>query len=300
MVNINALDLNLLKVFNAIYQHRNVTNAAEQIGLAQSSMSNALSRLRIQFDDPLFQRSFGGVIPTEKADELAPQVKTILDNISSMIEPKIFDPSRASEQLVIAASDLAIATLAPALIPVLRKEAPGVSLRFVPLDKALAFEKLDAKAYDMVIGTFKDLPARFYRKRLQSESFICIASEENTGIGKTLSLEQFANTPHVLMTLKADQVGVIDSELKKLGHSRKIAMTCAHFLPLAEVVANSDLIATVPASLKNIAHRAGCKSYPLPFAMPDWDTELVVTQKFYTSNIGKYIMKLMLNLELAS
>lgn len=298
MININTLDFNLLKIFNAIYLHRNVTSAANDIGLAQSSMSNALSRLRVQFDDPLFQRRAGGVIPTEKADELAPQIQEILTQIGSMIEPKVFDPSKANEQLVIAASDLAVATLTRALVPVLRERAPGVKLNFVPLDKKSAYDRLDDASYDIAIGTFRELPARFYRKCLQKEKFICISSSQHQQLTNGLSLEEFVSISHVLMTLKADQIGVIDNELKKLGLSRTIAMTCAHFLPLVEVVANSDLIATVPESLMDIAKRAGCVSYPLPFSMAEWDTELVVTQKFYSSSLGKFITKLMLELKL--
>ncbi|ALO42739.1 LysR family transcriptional regulator [Pseudoalteromonas phenolica] len=294
MININSLDLNLLKVFHAIYKFRNVTKAANNIGLAQSSMSNALSRLRAQFNDPLFQRSAGGVIPTEKADELAPQIQEVLAHITLMIEPKSFDPVTANDHLVIAASDLAIATLAPILVPALRKKAPKIKLNFVPLDKTNVFEKLDDGSYDIAIGTFKELPARYNRKLLKKEKFVCIASSQHSKLNNKLSLKEFTEKHHVLMTLKADQVGVIDNELKKLGHTRTIAMTCAHFLPLVEVVANSDLIATVPEALAQIAIRAGCDIYPLPITMSNWDTELVVTQKFNTSNLGKFMIKLML------
>ena len=296
MININTLDLNLLKVFNAIYQYRNVSAAPENIGLAQSSMSNALSRLRVQFDDQLFQRCAGGVTPTEKADELAPQVENILSNISAMVETKEFEPSTAVEELVIAASDLVIATLAPLLTSKLREKAPGVSLNFVALDKQRAFERLDNNEYQIAIATYKDVPARFYRKKLGTESFVCIASKANTKLPNPMSVDAFSQQSHVLMTLKADKIGVIDNELKKLGYARKIAMTCSQFLPLVEVVASTDLIATVPSSLSNIAERSGCQVFPLPFSMPSWDNEVIVTQKFYTSKLGRFILSLLLDL----
>lgn len=291
MVNVNTLDFNLLKTFDAIYRYRNVSLAAAQIGLAQSSMSNALSRLRNQFDDPLFQRSPGGVVPTEKADELAPQIATILNNISDMLAPKVFDPATAQAELVIAASDFVVTTLAPSLVAALREQAPNITLNFVALDKPNAFERLDSNDYQIAVGTFSDMPARFFRKSIQSEQFICIASSKNKQVEGGLSLDSYANTPHVLMTLKGDRVGVIDTELKKRGYTRQVAMTCSQFLPLIEVVAGSDLIATIPSSLQSIAQRAGCNSYPLPFSMPSWQSEWVVTQKFYTSSMGKFILK---------
>ncbi|TMP34364.1 LysR family transcriptional regulator [Pseudoalteromonas rubra] len=294
-MNINTLDLNLLKVFNAIYQYRNVSKAADSIGLAQSSMSNALSRLRRQFDDPLFQRSAGGVIPTTRADDMAPQVQAILANINSMIAHKAFDPTTAKEQIVIAASDLAITSLTPALISKLRACAPGITLNFVQLDKQIAFDKLDNDSTQIVIGTFKALPARFYRKHLWHDRFIAISSKRYSTRSASLSLEKYLESPHVLMTLKGDQTGVIDEILKQQGLTRTIAMTCAQFLPLVETVAHSDLIATVPASLSDIAKRAGCETYPLPFDTPGWDSELVVTQKFYTSELGKFLIRLILD-----
>ena len=288
-MNINTLDFNLLKVFDALYRERNVSRAGEHIGLAQSSMSNALSRLRDQFDDPLFQRTPQGMVPTQRAEELAPAVQQVLAQVSDMLVPAVFDPAQVDESVAIAASDLTVMTLAPALMSRLSGIAPGMQLNFIPLDKQQLFTQLDNGAVQLALGTFSKVPARFRRRTLYQDRFICIARREHPLLREPLTLEGYTQQQHLLMTLNADQTGVIDRELRKLGHSRRIAMTCAQFSPLAEVVAKTDLIATVPASLRGIAARAGCQLLPLPFEMADWDTELIVTQKFSASPLGRFL-----------
>lgn len=290
-MNINTVDLNLLKVFAALYKERNVSQAGERIGLAQSSMSNALSRLRNQFDDQLFQRTPKGMEPTARAEELAPMVDLVLDNVGKMLTQPTFDPSSVSERIVIAAPDLSTMTIAPKLMAKLREKAPGIQLNFVPQDKQRLFSQLDTEEIQMAVGTFSSVPARFHRLTLKTYHFVCIARDSHPQINKRLTLKRYTELQHLLMTLNADNIGVIDSELKKLGTERNIAMTCAQFSPLIEVVATTDLIATVPSLLEDIATRAGCKVYPLPFEMPEWSLELIVSQKFYASALGKFIIE---------
>lgn len=293
-MNINTLDLNLLKVFEALYQERNVSRAGERIGLAQSSMSNALNRLRDQFDDPLFQRTPKGMEPTARAEQLAPQIQRVLQDVSLMLAPKVFDPAQADGRITIAASDLAVMTLAPRLIKCLSQQAPGIQLNFVPLVKQQVFDKLDEGSLQLALGTFAGVPAHFRRKALSKEYFICIARQNHPEIKQKLTLDRYCRLSHLLMTLNADQTGVIDTELKKLGKQRHIAMTCAQFSPITEIVASSDLLATVPASLTHIAERAGCRVYPLPFAMGSWQSEVVCSQTFYSDPLGEFITNVIL------
>lgn len=294
LMNINTLDLNLLKVFDALYLERNVSRAGERIGIAQSSMSNALNRLRDQFDDPLFQRTPKGMEPTARAEELAPQVQLVLMNVSQMLAPQQFDPAQADERISIAAPDLVVMTLAPELMQQLARLAPGIQLNFVPVEKQQVFNRLDDGSLKLAIGTFANVPAHLRRKSFSQEQFVCIARNHHKDIKQRLTLNLYCRLPHILMTLNADQVGVIDAELKKLGKQRHIAMTCAQFSPIAEIVANSDLIATVPNSLASVAERAGCCVYPLPFEVERWEMELISSQKFYSDPLGKFISELIL------
>lgn len=292
-MNINTMDLNLLKVFAAIYEHRNVSKAANSIGLAQSSMSNALARLRDQLDDPLFQRATGGVIPTVRADELAPGIRSILSSLTDLLEPVTFNPNEVKADVTIAASDNLITRFAPALVKTLSDQAPGLTLHFEILNKQTHFSSLDANVCQILVGTFTTIPARFYRKALTQEHFVCIARQGHALTQQPLCLKRYAESTHILMTLNKDKVGAVDKTLKALGYERKIAMTCAQFSPLIEVVANSDYIATIPSSLAASAQRMGCDVFPLPFDMPVWETQVVMTPKYYTSELGRYLMSVL-------
>lgn len=288
-MNINTTDFNLLKVFAAIYKTRNVSKAGEQIGLAQSSMSNALARLRDQFDDPLFQRTPQGMEPTHRAEQLAPKITQVINIVNEMINPVEFDPKKVTATLAIAASDLTITTLAPTLISQLNQQAPNIQVRFVPLSKQTVFNQLDDEDIEMAIGTFARVPARYHLKQLNDEHFVCIAKQQHPKIQDQITLSDFTQLQHALMTLNTDDRGVIDKALAKLGHKREIAMTCAQFSPLIDIVASSQLIATIPASMTEHAKRCGCDVYPLPFVMPTWHSELVVSQKFLASDLGRFM-----------
>lgn len=291
-MNINAMDLNLLKAFDALYQERHVGRAGSRIGLAQPSMSNALSRLRAQFDDPLFVRSPNGMSPTARADALAPQIRQALGLVAEMLAPPDFDPQRADDRVILAAPDLVVLTLAPILMQVLEQRAPGIRVSFQPLDKARCVDALDREEVDLVIGHFSKLPARLHRRPIRSDNFVCITRLDHPAIGASLTLDGFLAARHALMTLSSDFEGEVDRALKRRGHRRDVVMSCAQFTTLPHVIAASDLIATVPASLAGIARQAGCQVLPLPFDMPSWQTEMIWTQKRQATPVGRFLVQL--------
>ncbi|WP_170336191.1 LysR family transcriptional regulator [Ruegeria arenilitoris] len=292
-MNVNALDLNLLKAFDALYQERHVGNAGARIGLAQPSMSNALNRLRAQFDDPLFQRSPGGMMPTERAEELAPQIRLALDLVSNMLTPAEFDPMKCGDRVTIAAADLVVLTLAPLVMKHLEHAAPNLRVSFAPLDKARSLAELENEAIDLVIGHFGHLPARLHRRPILKDGFVCIARTDHPYVGPDLTLDMFLKARHALMTLSHDFEGEVDRILKRQGLRRNVVMTCAQFTALPLVIASSDLIATVPASLGDIAQRAGCAVLPLPIEMPPWQSEMIWTQKSQASPLGRFLVEVL-------
>ncbi|MBO9451174.1 LysR family transcriptional regulator [Tropicibacter sp. R16_0] len=288
-MNVNALDLNLLKAFDAMYRERHVGRAGQAIGLAQPSMSNALNRLRGQFDDPLFQRSPEGMQPTAKADELAPRIAEALSIISRMLSPTVFDPQQVRADVVIAATDLTVINLAPKLMTYLGKEAPHVRVSFVPVDKRTVEQKLDEDALTLAIGTFGQLPARFARQKIMRDSFICIARKGLLPKKAPLTMDRFLEAPHALMTLNGGFSGAVDHALKKFGKSRHVVMTGTQFALLPDIVARSDMIATIPLSLSEVAKRSGCKIYVPPLELPEWDVELVLTKKMMVDPLARFI-----------
>ena len=106
-MNCGAFDLNLLIVFDAVMQERSVTRAGSRLGLSQPAVSHALGRLRHMLKDELFVRTPEGMAPTPRAEQLAEPLRRALNDMQLALEPKVFDPSEADRQFVVALNNYA-------------------------------------------------------------------------------------------------------------------------------------------------------------------------------------------------
>jgi DNA-binding transcriptional LysR family regulator len=154
------IDLNLLKVFEIVYDERNVTRAAARLFLSQSAVSHALARLRDVLGDPLFIRIPSGLRPTERAHQLAPRLRVALAEIHSVVATPIFDPATTRQRFVIAAGSYFCALIVPSLIALACKSAPGITLQIVNVGTELA-HALDQQRIDLALSAFDKIPARF-------------------------------------------------------------------------------------------------------------------------------------------
>jgi len=132
-INLRTFDLNLLKVFDVVMSERSLTRAAAQLNLTQPAVSNALRRLREALDDELLVRNGRNLEPTARGQELWPAVRETLQKLQASLAPSVFEPALATNTFVLAMADATAAELMPGLVKVLARDAPGVSLRVVPL-----------------------------------------------------------------------------------------------------------------------------------------------------------------------
>lgn len=292
-MNIGAIDLNLLKAFNALYEERNVTRAGTAIGLAQPSMSNALNRLRHLFADELFVRTPQGMVPTERAKLLAPKVASVLDIVLEAVsKPLPFDPATVQAEIAIATGDNIQMTHGASLAAHFNRVAPRFDLRMRQLNKDTIHKELDYGSVDMVIGRLEDLPARFFQHELFKDRFVCIARKNHPALNSTMTKKQFASIPQVLMTLRADDSGAVDVALKKHGLSRRVALTVGQFLVIPDIVSRTDHIAAIPASLASVAaERSGCDVYPMPVTIAPWSMTLVWSQSTQADPAKRYALE---------
>lgn len=276
-MNVSALDLNLLKAFAALYAERHVTRAGAAIGLAQPSMSNALSRLRAVLDDQLFVKTPKGMVPTPRADSLAPKITAAMVLIEEAFEnPQPFDPATTAATITIAAPDNLVMGLAPPLAAHLAEVAPSFDIRFAGFEKDQTLRALDRGDVDMVLGRFENLPARFYQRDWMTDSFVVIA-REGYPFGKGgLTLECFCKADHVLTSFRPDNRGAIDTYLTSLGKTRRVSMVVSQFAVVPDIIARTDYLATIPSTVATtLAKRTGCEIFPLPFEQDNWTNTLV-------------------------
>jgi DNA-binding transcriptional LysR family regulator len=153
------IDLNLLRVFEILYDERNVTRAAARLFLTQSAVSHALARLRDVLGDPLFMRIPSGLQPTERAHQLAPRLRVALAEIRSVVATPMFDPAKTRQRFTISAGPYFCMLIVPSLIALARKSAPGITLQIVNISANLA-QALDQQQVDIALGAFDRVPPR--------------------------------------------------------------------------------------------------------------------------------------------
>lgn len=276
-MNDQKLDLNLLLVFEALMRERSVTRAARQLGIGQPAASNALARLRSLLRDELFLRSGSRMVPTARALQLADPIETALAGLRAAIAPEdSFDPASARRRFRISAGDYAGMLLLPALTLALRTEAPDVDLRFRFIEKDRVTELTDSGELDLAIGVFTDPPKRFSLRPLYEERFVCLACARHPGLAGGLTLERYAELPHILVTERGDEIGAVDDALRRVGLRRRVAVTVPHALLLPGFLCNSDLIATVAARAARAFAASGILAvHQTPVAMPSWKLSML-------------------------
>lgn len=290
-MNISGVDLNLLVAFEALYQERNVSKAAARIGLAQPSLSNALSRLRHVFKDELFLRSPQGMIPTARAEELAPLVLEALGLVRGLLAGNAaFDPRTVKQSIVIAAADYFELTILPSLLRYLAEHAPGIRLHTKFLEKEFIAEQIDRREVDFAFGVMPGLPARVLSMPVVEESFVCLLRDGHPLRQERLSLERFLSTPHVLFSLRADARGIVDEELAKMGLQREVGLSVSNFISLAFIVKESDMIATVPRRVAEaLAAYLPIHMMPPPLAIPPFHLNLMWSKAMENDPLNRWL-----------
>lgn len=257
-MNIARVDLNLLVYLDVLLRERNVTRAAEELGISQPAMSNSLRRLRDLFDDPLLVRTSDGMIPTDRALELQPLVRNVLAAAEIAVLPKTeFDPTGSDRIFRIMASDYTEVTLLPHLLQRLRREAPGIRLDIMtPSD--VSFHDVERGKVDLVINRFDSLPQSFHQVHLWDDSFSCVVSATNPII-KKWTLKSYLVSKHVWVSKTGMGVGVgmtpddvqrlgwVDEALGKLDAKREITVFTRHYQAALLLGEQDDLIVTIPS-----------------------------------------------------
>ncbi len=272
-MDVAGFDLNLLKAFDALYTERHVTHAGRRIGLSQSAMSGALTRLREVFGDELFVRSPSGMQPTPRADDLAGPVSAALRLMRGILRADTFDPAAADHTVTLAMSDYAAFVLLPPLLARLAVEAPRLDVRVRGIfGRAEALDLLDDGEANLAIGFPVEASARILVRPLLREGFACITRRGHPAFAEGAGVEAFAAASHLLVSPEGDRIGLVDRELAALGLERRIVLSLPQFLVAPFVVADTDLVATLATRVARrfAAANLGIAAHEPPVALPSW------------------------------
>ena len=280
-LNFRTLDLNLLRVFDEVMAERNLTRADEKLAITQPAVSNALRRLREVLGDELVTRRGHGVEPTPRALALWLAVRHALAQLQETLSPGRFDPASAQTTFVLAMADATGATLIPPLIEIVEREAPGVSLRVVPLTTRDPRRLLDDESADMAVGYFPavlaDLTARAQSDnvvahestRLYDSQYVCVMRADHPLAAVPMTLDLYCAARHLLVSFSGKPFGFIDGALAALGRERRIVLTVNQFFTAGRVVATTDLLTVLPRHFVGVASvRDELVWRPLPMTLP--------------------------------
>ena len=296
-MHIKDLDLNLVLVFDALVRERNVTLAADAIGLSQSAMSHALKRLRFYFNDPLFVRTAAGMAPTPRALELGDTVLAIVELVREQLVPRAgFDPLNSDRTFGLCLTDMGELVFLPPIMKLLKALAPACRIKTMQVPQKELKGVLESGEVDLAIGSIYSVSSELFQQRLFTHPFVCIASSKNRSIGKVLTIERYQNASHVVVSLTGRPEDAYDRVIEEFGIRREVFLTTPHFLVVPLVIENTELIATVPRELGTVFSRYKCiKVWPTPIELPRFDLRQHWHPRYHHDSANKWLRNLVLD-----
>lgn len=273
-----TLDLNLLRVFDAVMTEQNLTRAAGRLAMTQPAVSNAVKRLREALGDELLIRTAHGVKPTTRAESLWPAVRRALSELEEAVAPRSFELAKAHATFRMAMADATAALLLPRLVRLIESDAPGIDIRMVPLTTREPRPMLLRGDIDLAIGFFPGVVAQLQgatdtpirHERLYRGEYVCVMRKDHPLANKELSLDAYCNANHLLVSFSGRARGLVDDALLSVKRERRILLTVNQFFTAGKVVAASDLLMVLPRHLiEATGMTEALVAKDLPFAMPD-------------------------------
>ena len=263
-MNLSDKDLNLFVVFDVIYTERNLTKSGEVLGITQPAVSNALSRLRENFNDELFVRTSKGMVPTPVAENMVNDIRQALDLIrNSISESESFNPKTANATFRISIGDTSEYRLLPQLIKNISNLASGVDVESYLTPRTETPKELAAGNIDFAIDPPIHSDPNLRNKKIYQDDYVLVVNKKHPiAKKKKISLEDYLNLSHIHISKRASGLGHVDTTLNRLGLTRRITLRAQHFLVAPYIIDQSNLAMT---TIKSFSRGRELKVFQLPF-----------------------------------
>jgi DNA-binding transcriptional LysR family regulator len=267
-------DTELLLVFDEIYKTRNVTRAAENLGLPQSTVSLGLGKLREHFNDRLFSRTAKGMEPTPRAENAIADVRMALQALQhALLDQPVFDPSGSTREFSICMTDISEIVLLPRLLNYLREHGPGIRVDISKISPDSPQELADGTV-DLAVGFMPHLEAGFYQQTLFDQHFVCLVSNAHPRVREELSREALQREQFVLVRSSGTGHAIVDKVLAREHIARRVVLQLPSFLGVARIVAQTELLAIVPHRYgAAMASSEDIRILPIPLELPSFQVK---------------------------
>lgn len=291
---LKQVDLNLFVVFNAIYEKRNLTRAAEVLCITQPSVSNALSRLRKTLNDPLFISTPQGMVPTPVTENIIGRVGEALNLLdSSLIEGDSFDSKSADKTFKISLSDLAAASYLPKLGEILQQIAPDIHIESYQGDRKALTRELSVGGLDLAIDAPIINDPQLCHVALSAESYACMVRKDHPLANQKLSLDSYLSLGHIHVSSRRVGLGYVDTKLAAMGEQRKIQVRAQHYMVAPLIAMRTDFALTAPRSL---LREYDATLLELPFDLPATESHLYWHRSADQDKANKWLREIIIKL----
>ncbi len=300
MTNLNAFDLNLLRVLDALLRERSTVRAGMRVGLSQPAVSAALARLRLSLGDELFFRNGKVFEPTQFALSLEAPLRNLLAQLEELISgPGAFDPATSDTRFRLSGADFFAELLMPVLTERLQAMAPSMRTHLVNMVPSKPFEALTLYDVDLVLNPEMDLPGWAEQQRVLTSEFCVIARAGHRRLaragvrpGSVIPIDLFCDIGHVLFSADGKRQAQGDVALARIGRERRVVMTLPVFSGVYRVVAGSDLIALLPVALaRQVAPSVGLDIFLPPVNVPSTRIMMVWHRRMTADPAHKWLRR---------
>ncbi|SJN14347.1 LysR-family transcriptional regulator [Halomonas citrativorans] len=295
MVKLTDIDLNLLVVFDLLYQEQNTQRVALRLGITQPAVSHALKRLRLLLHDELFERTSQGLQPTPRASQLHPGIADALARVNDTLNiNEVFNPAVSERTFNINMTDIGEIVFLPRLLEHLSKAAPGVSLTTVRSRNSGLKQEMEAGQIDLSVGLIPQLGAGFYQQRLFGQRYVCLMRQGHPLATGEFDVERFRTASHAVVVAQGTGHGIVEEQLTRAKITRPVRLTLPHFAAIPYIISNSDLIVTVTDKLAEATcERFGLTIREHPLAFPEIPINLFWHRRFHQDPGSRWLRGLM-------
>jgi DNA-binding transcriptional LysR family regulator len=292
---LKEIDLNLLLVFHKLLLLRRVSKVAEELGMTQPGVSNALKRLRLLLGDELFVRTTRGMEPTPYAGTLAEPVGYALSTLHDCLnEVSQFDAATSTRKFKIGMTDIGEVYFLPQLMAALRAAGPGITVSTVRNAAVNLQDEMESGQVDLAIGLLPQLKSGYFQRSLFRQRYVCMFRKGHALDKGSITRDEFEAADHVVVVSSGTGHAIVDQTIERLGAQRNIVLSVPHFVALGHILSASTMIATVPERYAMACTEPfGLRYVTHPLAVPEININLFWHARFNKDPANKWLRSLL-------